>query len=140
MKKSNFKRLLGVWKTSGLVNSEQGNLELNGFDSYELILSGNYILHKANVKMGADNSETFELIKFDNTTEEAVMTYYNSEGEEGTMRSTIKGNTFNIEGSGLRFEGSINNENSEVKGIWFKKSNGDTWIEFIELKLEKQGE
>lgn len=138
MIKSNFKRLLGVWKTSGQVISEQGNLELNGFDSYELILSGNYILHKANVKMGADKSETFELIKFDNTTEEAVMTYYNSEGEEGTMRSVIKGNSFIIEGSGLRFEGSFNNENSVVKGKWFKQLNDKNWIEFIELKLEKQ--
>lgn len=138
MKKSNFKRLLGVWKTSGQVISEHGNLELSGFDSYELILSGNYILHKANVKMGTDISETFEIIKFDNIIEEAVMTYYNSEGEDGTMRSEIKGNSFIIEGSGLRFQGSINNENSEVKGKWFKQTMGDKWIEFIELKLEKQ--
>ena len=51
---SNYKRLVGVWKTTGDIKSGQDNLKLIGIDSYELILDGNFILHKADVKMGND--------------------------------------------------------------------------------------
>ena len=47
-----FKRLIGIWKTEGTIKNEEGDVTLEGTDSYELILDGNYILHRANVKMG----------------------------------------------------------------------------------------
>ena len=63
-------------------------------DSYELILDGNYILHKADVMMGNERSETFELIKLYSSLDKAKMQYFNSKGEEGTMISFIINNEF----------------------------------------------
>ncbi|HMR84537.1 MAG TPA: hypothetical protein PKE30_15445, partial [Niabella sp.] len=85
---SNFKRLIGVWKTTGDIKSGQDNLKLAGIDKYELILDGNYILHKADVKMGNDKSETLEIIKLDNSFDKAIMQYFNTKGEDGIMRSS----------------------------------------------------
>jgi hypothetical protein len=83
--KSNFKRLIGVWKTTGNIKSGQDNLKLIGIDSYELILDGNYILHKADVQMGNERSETLEIIQLDNSLEKAKMRYFNSKGEDGIL-------------------------------------------------------
>ena len=113
---SNFKRLIGVWETTGDIKSGQHSQKLVGSDSYELILGGNYILHKANVKMGNDRSKTFEITMLDNALDEAKMRYFNSKGEYGIMKCSIIGDEFKIEGTGLMFSGVINEENTKING------------------------
>jgi hypothetical protein len=135
---SNFKRLVGIWKTSGNIKSGHENLELNGIDSYELILDGNYILHKANVKMGNDTSETFEIFKLENTVDKAKTQYFDSKGEDGIMTTSLLKNEFNIEGKNLKFIGNINDQNTLITGNWYTQSENGDWNDFIELKLEKQ--
>jgi hypothetical protein len=134
---SNFIRLVGVWKTTGNIKSGQDNLKLIGIDSYELILNGNYILHKADVKMGNDKSETLEIIKLDNLFDKAIIQYFNTKGEDGKMLSTIINNEFKIEGNGLKFTGTIDEENTKISGKWYIKADNEEWTEFIELNLEK---
>lgn len=135
---SSFHRLLGVWKTTGEVKSGQGNLKIVGVDSYELILDGNYILHKGNVKMGNEHSETLEIMTLDNASDQAKMHYFNSKGEDGMMTGTILGNEFSIEGSGLRFNGLINQGNTTINGKWYLQTENEEWTEFIYINLEKQ--
>jgi hypothetical protein len=135
---SNFKRLVGVWKTSGEIKSGPDNLKLIGTDSYELILGGNYILHKADVQMGNERSETLEIIQLDNSIDKAKMNYFNTKGEDGIMTGSIINNEFRIEGKGLRFNGMINDENTEIIGKWYIQTENDKWADFIDLKLEKQ--
>lgn len=135
---SNFMKLVGVWKTTGDIKSGQHHIKLNGVDSYELILNGNYILHKADVKMGDVRSETLEIIKLGNSPEHAIFQYFNTQGEDGIMKSSIIGNEFEIEGEGLKFSGSFNSENTKIIGKWYIQTENEEWTDFIDLKLEKQ--
>lgn len=135
---SNFRRLIGAWHTEGKIYSEENSSVLTGTDSYEFILNGNCILHKANVKMGDENVETFELILLDTSLEKVAMHYYNSKGETGAMKGSLVDNEFNIENEALKFEGFINEENSELIGKWYSKTEDNRWAEFIDLKLTKQ--
>ncbi len=135
---SDFKRLIGVWKTSGTVKSDQGDLTLSGIDSYELVLDGNFILHKADVKMGNEHSETVEMIHSAGSLDQATMQYFNSRGEDGKMTSSIIDNEFTIIGNGLKFKGTIDKHDTLVIGKWYSKGESETWNEFIELKLERQ--
>jgi hypothetical protein len=136
--KSNFNRLIGVWKTTGDIKSDHKNLKLIGIDSYELILDGNYILHKADVQMGNERSETLEIIQLDNSVEKAKMHYFNAKGEDGMMTSSIINNEFKIEGKGLMFNGTINGNNTKIIGKWRVETENDKWTDFIDLTLEKQ--
>ncbi len=133
---TNFKRLIGVWKTSGEIVND--NSKLTGTDSYEFILDGNFILHKANVTMGKQKSETVELISVNRSAAKANMQFYNSQGETGTMTAHLKGNVFTIEGDGLKFNGTINAKNSEVTGTWYQQNKKKEWLAFIHLKLQKK--
>ena len=135
---SNYKRLIGVWKTEGLIFTEKGNLKLAGIDSYEFILDGNYILHKADVKMGNEKSETFEIISLDNSIENGKFQYYNSKGESGVMTGSLAKNHFKIEGDKIRFDGYINDENSRLVGKWYLQADNEEWTDFIEISLTKQ--
>lgn len=133
-----FKRLVGVWDTAGNIKSGQDEMKLIGIDSYELILDGNYILHKADVKMGSDRSETFELLKLDNSLDKAKMQYFNSKGDDGIMISSIINNEFKINGEGLKFIGVINEENTKINGTWYLQMENEEWIDFIDLNLVKK--
>lgn len=138
IEESKFVRLVGTWKTTGEVKSEQGILKLTGMDSYELILEGHFILHKADVMIGDDKSETFEIIGLENLSDKAKMQYFNTKGEEGIMWGSILNNEFNIAGNELKFIGTFNNENTRISGKWFMQAEKDEWIDFIELTLEKE--
>jgi len=134
---SNFNRLIGTWKTSGQFSTQDKVCELTGIDTYEFVLERNYILHKANVTIDKENSETFEMICLDNRNNNARMQYFNSKGESGLMTSTITNNDFIIKGDRIKFKGTINNENSIIVGKWYLQTNDKTWQEFINIKLEK---
>jgi hypothetical protein len=139
MKKSPFIRLIGIWQTTGKVLQSENSAEvaLKGIDSYELILNGHFILHKADVLMGSEKSETLELIELEGQEPKAKMKYYNSNGENGVMIGMISGNDFNIDGDVLKFRGKLNNDNTLIVGKWFMKSGNGEWKDFIELELKK---
>ena len=132
---TNFKRLIGIWKTEGTILTNNHNSKLIGTDSYELILNGHCILHKADVKMGNEKSQTFEIIAIDNSTEKAKMQFYNSKGESGSMTSSLIKNNFKIEGDKIKFEGTIDDDNAEIVGKWFLQVERNKWVEYIDLKL-----
>ncbi len=135
---THFRRLLGVWKTSGQIQSDKQTLTLSGTDSYELILHGNYILHKADVRMGDEKSETYEILAIDSSSGKAEMRFFNSSGESGVMTAQIVDDEFRIDGDRLKFAGKINDGDTEIVGKWFRQSDDTSWSEFIELRLEKQ--
>jgi hypothetical protein len=135
---SNFKRLIGVWITSGTVLQDGKTLTLEGTDSYEIVLDGWYILHKANVTMGDQKSETFELISLDETDGAAKMQYFNSKGESDLMSGHISNDDYFISGDRLKFSGTIGRDDSEIIGSWYLLTEGKQWKQFIEMKLTKQ--
>ena len=69
--------------------------------------------------MRNDRSETFEIIKLDSSLDRAQMQYFNSRGEDGMMISSLINNEFKIEGTGLKFYGVINEENTRITGKWY---------------------
>ena len=135
---SNFSRLIGTWNTTGKIYSEEKSLVLTGTDSYEFILNGNCILHKAKVNMGDEELETFELILPDTSLEKVAMHYYNSKGETGAMKGSLARNEFKIENEALKFEGRLNKENSKLIGKWYRIADDNSWTAFIDLTLSKQ--
>jgi len=135
---NNFKRLIGTWKTEGVVLTGNEKSALIGTDSYGFILDGNYILHKADVTMGNEKSHTFEIISFDNTPEKANMQYYNSKGESGGMTAFLNADIFIINGDKIKFEGRIDAANTKVVGKWFVQGEGGQWTDFIDLTLTRQ--
>ena len=65
--KTALNKLTGIWRTEGLLRTPEGALtiKISGTDTYKWILDGPFLLHKAEVLIGKDKSETHEIIGFD---------------------------------------------------------------------------
>lgn len=134
-----FKKLIGKWKTVGRILATDNNTEMKiaGTDTYELILGGFFILHKADVMMGNERSQTLEIIGLDETDNHATLEYYNNQGSSGKMTGTLKSNELKIRGKMLRFRGQLNDSENQINGTWEKFNNEKEWESFLEMKLTK---
>lgn len=136
---TDFKQLIGKWKTEGRILATDGNpeMKITGIDTYELILGGFFILHKADVLMGNEKSETFEIIGLDESGHQATLEHYNNQGASGKMTGTLKNNELKITGKTLRFHGRLNDSENQINGTWEKLNNQNEWERFLEMKLMK---
>lgn len=133
-----FKKLIGKWKTEGkiLATDRNSEMKITGTDTYELILDGFFILHKADVLMGNENSRTFEIIGLDENNH-VTLDHFNNQGSSGKMTGTLKNNELKINGTALRFQGQLNDSENEINGTWEKLNSQLEWKSFLEMKLTK---
>jgi hypothetical protein len=135
---SYFKKFIGKWNTEGrLLNSnENEEVKIKGTDTYELILDGFFILHKADVLIGKQRSRTHEIIGV-GTRNNFLMQHFNNNGTSGSMTATRKYGTWSYNGNGLRFRGKFSKKGNEFSGVWEQRSRSK-WTDFIEIKLSKK--
>lgn len=135
-----FQKLIGNWKTEGriLATDDNPEMKITGTDSYELILDGFFILHKADVFMGNDKSQTLEVIGLDEASNHATFEYYDNQGASGKMTGTLKNNELKINGEALRFQGRLNDNENQINGTWEKINAQSKWKRFLEMKLTKE--
>ena len=136
---THFKKLIGKWKTEGLILKTDKNpeMKITGTNTYETILGGFFILHKADVLMGNERSQTYEIMGLDLTNNEAILQHYNNQGSSGKMTAILKKDELKIKGERLRFKGKFSNKDKEITGTWEKLTDQDNWIEFLKVNFKK---
>ena len=138
IKDTEFRKLIGKWTTEGAVvaTGKHSEMTITGTDTYEWILDGFFVLHKADVLMGKENSQTFEIIRFDSNNNEARFEYFNNQGASGSMTGTLIDNQLNISDAALRFRGQLNEAGNQITGTW-QKLDQKEWRNFLLMKLTK---
>jgi hypothetical protein len=129
-------KLAGRWKTTGSVISTGQKIE--GTDTYEWLF-GHFQLHKADVMIGSEKSETFEIISYDKENDCFLMDYYNNKGETGRMKAIIENDLWIFTHDQLQFKGGFSITDHVFSGIWSQKDESGTWQPFIEIHLKKIG-
>lgn len=136
---SAFKIFIGNWKTEGeiLKTGENSEMAISGVDTYEAVLDGFFILHKADVLLGSAKSQTLELMWLEESDEGVTLQHYNNSGDSGVMHGTLKNGVWKIDGKELRFEGQFNKAFNELTGQWQRFTPEQKWVNFMKIKLNK---
>ena len=136
---TDFKKLIGKWKTEGLILKSDKNpeMKITGTDTYEAILDGFFILHTADVVMGNEKSQTYEIIGLDKANDKVILQHYNNQGSSGKMSGTLKNGKLNLSGDGLQFEGRFSTNDNVISGTWTKLDSENNWIEFLKMNFTK---
>ena len=136
---SDFKNFIGEWKTEGRVfgTDQTPEIQIIGTDTYESILDGFFILHKADVLIGKEKSQTLELMWLLNSNEKVSLRHYNNTGSSGLMAGELRRKEWTIKGDELRFDGKFSDNFDELSGNWQRLDNQKKWVNFIEIKLTR---
>ena len=132
-------KFVGCWNTEGTIpaKDETPEIRIVGTDTYEWLPGEFFLLHKADVLIGGDKNQTFEIIGFDKLTGKYTMQHYDNRGNSGFMTATCEGKIWTFIGEGLRFTGGFKNNHEEFSGIWEKSADGKNWNHFMDIQLNK---
>src|SRR5690606_31831949 len=113
-------KFVGQWNTTGeiLATSTTPEIKISGRDTYEWLPGEHFLLHKADVMIGDDHNQTFEIIGFDAVKKIYTMQHYNNKGHTGFMSATVINNRWVFQGDTLRFKGGFTNNDKIFSGIW----------------------
>jgi hypothetical protein len=112
-------------------------MDIIGTDTYELILDGFFLLHKADVIMGKEKSNTLEMIWLNQPDCHVSLQHYNNAGSFGLMSGRLKQREWKITGDELRFDGKFNENCDQLSGLWQKLDSQKKWVNFIEIELRR---
>jgi hypothetical protein len=132
---------IGHWKTTGKVYaSTSGSPEsIDGTDVYEWLPGGFFVLHKVNVFMGNTQSQSSEIIGFDEERQVFTMHSFDDLGNETLMMAVrLQNNLWTFEGDNLRFNGGFSKDGMTLSGTWEQRNEAGKWSLFIRIHLAKQ--
>ena len=132
-------KLVGKWKTTGSVHQPDGSssISIEGTDTYSWLPGEYFLLHTADVKMGEERNQTHEVIGYEPGKDCFFTHYFDSKGESGTMIIMVREPLWVIQGKTLRFTGGFLDQDQTFSGVWEQLKDGEGWIHFMEIKLEK---
>ncbi|MEB2778101.1 DUF1579 family protein [Algoriphagus sp. D3-2-R+10] len=132
---THFNKLIGKWRTEGVIleTDSTPEMEISGMDTYEFILDGFYILHKADVLMNKERNQTYEIIALDNADGRVSLTHYNNQGLSGKMTGSLLDNELLIHGEELRFTGQFSTDENQIEGTWEKLVNHKDWVKYLHM-------
>ncbi|MCX2451683.1 DUF1579 family protein [Pedobacter sp. PLR] len=135
-------KFIGHWNTEGVISSSNNNAEvkITGFDSYEWIVDGFFLLHKADVVIGSDNSKTHEIIGYDHFKHHYTMQHYDNKGDSGFMTATVNDGIWTFSSDRLRFKGGFNEKEDVFSGAWEQLTPSKIWTHLMDIKLSKTSE
>ncbi len=94
-----------------------------------------FLLHKADVYIGKEKNQTYEIIGFDNKIGKFTMQHYDSKGSTGLMLAECKKDDWEFTGDDLRFSGGFKNQGKEFSGIWEQRTKDSNWEIFMDITL-----
>ena len=133
-------KFIGNWDTKGIILSSNNEPEISitGIDTYEWIVDGFFLLHKADVAMGNINNKTHEIIGYDESNNQYTMQHYDNTGSSGFMTATVNEGIWIFSGDTLRFTGGFNKQENVFAGIWEQMTESNTWAHFMNIELIKR--
>ena len=133
---------IGLWKTTGKVYTSDNEApeSIDGTDVYEWLPGGFFVTHKVNVLMGGRQSQSLEIIGFDEERQVFTMHSFDDQGNETLMMAIkLQNNLWTFEGDSLRFNGGFSKDGTTLSGIWEQRDVTGKWSLFIRIHLARQG-
>ena len=131
---------IGLWKTTGEIYSAAGNEpeSIYGTDVYEWLPGGFFMLHRVNVLMGTKQSQSLEIIGFDEVWQVFTIHSFDDQGNETRMIARLQNGAWIFDGDNLRFNGCYNKDGPTLAGNWEQQDQAGEWSLFIRIHLSKQ--
>lgn len=129
---------VGRWSTRGQVlpDASGAAAEIVGTDTYEWMPGRFFLLHRVDVRIGGESVEALEVIGWDAERGTYFMRSFDSQGNTGTMRASVRGGTWTFEGDTERFTGAFADGGATIAGRW-ERREGAEWVPWMDVRLTR---
>lgn len=137
--RSNLDAFIGRWNTSGRIvgTGTSTPIEINGYDTYEWLAGGFFIVHKVDVFVGTDRKESLEIIGYDEKTNTFPMHFFDNQGSSGLMQASFNNGVWTFLSPSMRFTGAFSENGTNLSGVWEQSNDGKNWIPWMEVILKR---
>lgn len=133
--------LVGIWQTSGETISTGSDpvISISGTDTYEWVLNGKFMQHRADVKMGDKHVELIEMIgKHPAENGNYEMRSYDNEGNVEMMKGSLTcEGTLLIEGAEHRATLTAAEDGKSMHARW-EQLAGNEWHHWMDMRFTKK--
>lgn len=132
--------LIGTWTTEGEMTNEAGEatLKIKGIDTYQWVSGGAFILHKVNVWMGEEKTESVEIIgQADDTLKTFIMRSFDHQGNFTTMEmSSDSPTSFKLTGDKMRALLTVSDHKNMI-AFWERTEDNVIWLPWMALRFSR---
>jgi Protein of unknown function (DUF1579) len=131
---------VGTWKTEGEIRASPSGsaVMIHATDTYEWLPGRFFLIHRWDAHMPDGNTKGIEIIGYDASSKTYPMHSFDSEGNFGIMRASVKGDIWSFAGESLRFKGGFRDGGNTFAGIWEQRSrDGLKWVPWMDIRLRK---
>lgn len=132
--------LIGKWMTKGKVfaTSSTPQIKIEGIDSYEWELSGQFILHRADVVMGDEKTEVIELIgEAKDRRHIYLLRSFDNQGNFASMEGKLNNQEI-LEINGDKMRARLNYGKHKMTAHWEQSEDGKSWLPWMELEFTRE--
>ena len=134
--------LIGQWETRGMVHAHDSSVaqKIKGIDSYEWVLGGRFVLHRADVHIGNEKVEVIEMIGGEPDAGLIPMRSFDSQGNFMVMEGRIENaGTLIITGEEMRSRLTLESDENRMSAQWERKEKNQ-WVPWMDMWFTRRME
>jgi hypothetical protein len=132
--------IIGHWRTEGstVVLPGRPAESIAGVDTYEWVLDGKFILHRADVMMGENHTQVIELIgACNNASESCKLWSFDNAGAVTLMDGSMEEDILTIRHKKMRSTLTFSKKNDSMSADWEISEDGSNWLPWMQLKFTR---
>lgn len=130
---------VGKWTTQGRTKATPSApaAEIVGTDTYEWLEGGFFLVHRVDVRMGAEQVKGLEIIAYDASSETYRTHAFDSQGTYGTYQATVHDGVWTFMGALERATVVLSDAGNTMTIQWERSTDGLSWLPWMDVTLTK---
>lgn len=129
---------IGNWILGGQTKDGR-TVAITGTESYEWMPGGLFLIHKLDVRLGADDYHAHEIIGYDTEKQQFTINSFDSWGQRDSYHATVNGDTWTYSGKSRRGNVVFSDDSSHMTADWQMSFNGTDWQPWMDVKSTRAG-
>ncbi|WP_433380253.1 DUF1579 family protein [Streptosporangium sp. CA-115845] len=133
--------LVGRWRSQGqaVATPVEPVIQIAGFDTYEWLGGGFFLIHRVDVRINDDKVEVIEMIgPYDPATRTYPMRSFDNRGNFVTMRASVNDDgVWTFTGETERATLVIAEDRNTMTARWERVDNGSDWRHWMDMTFTK---
>lgn len=131
---------VGNWTTQGRTRTTPSApaAEIVGTDTYEWLEGGYFLVHRVDVRLGAEEVKALEIITYDASSDTYRTHAFDSQGNYSTYQATVHDGAWTFMSKTERATVVPSDAGDAMTITWERSTDGLSWLPWMEMTLTKR--